>query len=36
MNPAEVLPAQFTSVVNDIECSLELHLNAEGRLMGDR
>jgi hypothetical protein len=34
MNIAEILPAQFTSVVNDTECRLELHLNADGRVMG--
>ena len=34
MNIKNMLPAQFTSTVNDTECTLELHLNAEGRLMG--
>jgi hypothetical protein len=34
MNISEILPAQFTGLVNDTECSLELHLNADGRVMG--
>jgi hypothetical protein len=34
MNTTEVLPAQFTSIINDTECVLELHANTEGRVMG--
>jgi hypothetical protein len=34
MNIAEILPAQFTSIINDTECVLELYANAEGRVMG--
>ena len=34
MNIAEILPAQFTSIINDSECRLELHLNADQRVMG--
>ena len=34
MNLNTILPARFTSNVNDTECALELHLNTEGRLMG--
>jgi hypothetical protein len=34
MNISELLPAQFISIVNDTECRLELHLNADQRLMG--
>jgi hypothetical protein len=34
MNISEILPAQFTGLVNDTECRLELHLNADGRVMG--
>jgi hypothetical protein len=34
MNISEILPAQFTGLVNDTECGLELHLNADGRVMG--
>jgi hypothetical protein len=34
MNIADILPAQFTGLVNDTECRLELHLNADHRLMG--
>jgi hypothetical protein len=34
MNISEILPAQFTGLVNDTECRLELHLNADQRVMG--
>jgi hypothetical protein len=34
MNISELLPAQFTSIINDTECVLELHANADGRVMG--
>jgi hypothetical protein len=34
MNISEILPAQFTSIINDTECVLELHANASGRVMG--
>jgi hypothetical protein len=34
MNITEVLPAQFTSIVNDTECRLELHLNAHRCVIG--
>jgi hypothetical protein len=34
MNISEILPAQFTGLVNDTECRLELHLNANQRVMG--
>ena len=34
MNISEILPAQFTSIINDTECVLELHANAEGRVKG--
>ena len=34
MNITEILPAQFTSIVNDTECVLELHANTDGRVMG--
>ena len=34
MNISEILPAQFASVVNGSECTLELHLNTDQRVMG--
>jgi hypothetical protein len=34
MNLSEILPAQFTGIVSDTECRLELHLNADQRVMG--
>ena len=34
MNISEILPAQFTGLVNDTECRLELQLNADQRVMG--
>jgi hypothetical protein len=34
MNISEILPAQFTGIINDTECRLELHLNTDGRVMG--
>ncbi len=34
MNIADNLPAQFTGLVNDTECRLELQLNADQRVMG--
>jgi hypothetical protein len=34
MNITEILPAQFTSIINDTECVLELHLNTNQRVMG--
>jgi hypothetical protein len=34
MNISEILPTQFTGLVNDTECRLELHLNADQRVMG--
>ena len=34
MNISEILPAQFASVVNGSECTLDLHLNTDQRVMG--
>jgi hypothetical protein len=34
MKITELLPAQFTSIINETECRLELHLNANQRVMG--
>ena len=34
MNITDILPAQFTGIVNDTECRLELHVNANQRVMG--
>jgi hypothetical protein len=34
MNIADILPAQFTGLVNHTECRLELHLNTNQRVMG--
>jgi hypothetical protein len=34
MNLSEILPTQFTGLVNTTECRLELHLNADQRVMG--